>query len=55
MNLKRVAGIVNIVAAAILISVGTANDRTVLIVIGGIFLLLGFIRLKQNPPGPPAP
>ena len=55
MNLKRVAGIINIIAAAVLLAIGIPQKRTALIVIGVVFLLLGFIRLRQNPPGPPAP
>jgi hypothetical protein len=55
MNLKRVAGVINIIAATVFLSVGLLGRpmKTYYIVIGVIFLLLGIVRLKQAPPGPP--
>lgn len=55
MHLKRFAGFINLAAAAVFITMGTYQRRTAFIVFGVVFLLLGFIRLRQNPPGPPAP
>ena len=55
MNLKRIAGIINLIAAVVFIGVGVSAQprRTAFIVIGVIFLLIGILRLKQAPPGPP--
>jgi hypothetical protein len=53
MNLKRVAGFINLFAATVFIAVGISSRRSVLIVIGAFFLLIGFLRLRQAPPGSP--
>jgi hypothetical protein len=55
MNLKRVAGIINLVAALVFITVGVRRDppSTAMIVIGGVFLLLGMLRLWQTRSVPP--
>jgi hypothetical protein len=55
MNLKRIAGIINLIAAVVFIGLGVSAQprRTAFIVIGVVFLLIGILRLKQAPPGPP--
>ena len=55
MNLKRIAGVINIIAAVVFISVGFSRQprQSGFIVIGIVFLLIGILRLRQSPPGPP--
>ena len=55
MNLKRFAGVINLIAATIFLSVGLLGRpmKGFYIAIGVVFLLLGIVRLKQSPPGPP--
>jgi hypothetical protein len=55
MNIKRVAGVINLIAAVVFIGLGFSAQprRTAFIVIGFVFLLIGIIRLRQSPPGPP--
>ena len=55
MNLKRVAGVINLVAAVIFITIGVRKDppNTAMLVIGGVFLLLGMLRLWQTRSVPP--
>jgi hypothetical protein len=57
MNPKRLAGVINILAAAVFISLGVS--RTPMskfeISIGVLFLVVGIVRLRKTPPGPPAP
>ena len=55
MNLKRVAGIINLIAAVVFITVGARREppNTAMIVIGGVFLLLGVLRLWQTRSVPP--
>lgn len=55
MNLKRVAGVINLVAAVVFITVGVGKEppSTAMIIIGGVFLLLGLLRLWQTKSVPP--
>ena len=57
MNPKRLAGYINLVAAIAFMFVGVRSVpiNKFLIGIGVIFLLIGFIRLRKTPPGPPSP
>ncbi|HET9426127.1 MAG TPA: hypothetical protein VFO55_12200 [Gemmatimonadaceae bacterium] len=56
MNFKRVAGIINLIAAVIFLTVGLMARpmNGFYVAVGVIFLLLGIVRLRQTPPGPPA-
>jgi hypothetical protein len=56
MHLKRVAGVINLVAAVVFITAGaTARPmKGFFIAIGVVFLLIGIVRLRQTRPGPPA-
>jgi hypothetical protein len=55
MNLKRVAGVINLIAAVVFITVGLKKDpvSATMIVIGGVFFLLGLLRLWQTKSAPP--
>lgn len=55
MNPKRLAGIINLIAAVIFLVVGVTSQprKTFYIVIGVVFLLIGILRLRSTPPGPP--
>jgi hypothetical protein len=53
MNLKRIAGFINLFAATVFISIGISSRRNVLIVIGAFFLVIGILRLRSTPPGSP--
>lgn len=53
MTLKRVAGIINLVAAVVFLGVGARNRNTAFMIIGGFFLLIGVLRLRQTNAGPP--
>ena len=55
MNPKRIAGIVNLIAAVVFIAIGARKDppSTAMIVVGGVFLLLGVLRLWQTRSAPP--
>jgi hypothetical protein len=53
MHVKRVAGVVNLVAAVLLLGVGVRGGNTAFIVLGVIFLLLGCLRLWQTRSMPP--
>ena len=52
-SLKRVAGTINIVAAAVFLGIGIRNDRTAFLVIGAFFLVIGILRLRQSRSVPP--
>jgi hypothetical protein len=54
MNLKRIAGVINLLAAVVFIGLGVRNGNTVFMVIGGFFLLIGILRLRQTSAGPPS-
>lgn len=55
MHLKRVAGIVNLIAATVFLGLGVKNRNTAFLIIGGFFLLIGILRLRQTSGAPPAP
>jgi hypothetical protein len=52
-QIKRVAGVVNLVAAVVLLGLGVRDGNTAFLVLGVIFLLLGLLRLWQTRSVPP--
>ena len=55
MNPKRIAGVINIIAAAAFLVIGLTRHpvRKYFLVIAAFFLVIGYLRLKRSPPGPP--
>lgn len=53
MQVKRIAGVVNLVAAVVLLGLGFRDGNTAFIVLGVIFLLLGALRMWQTRTPPP--
>jgi hypothetical protein len=53
MQVKRIAGVVNLVAAVVLLGLGFRDGTTAFIVLGVIFLLLGALRMWQTRSAPP--
>ena len=53
MHPKRIAGVVNLVAAVVLLGLGVRDGSTGFIILGVVFLLLGFLRLWQTRHMPP--
>lgn len=56
MNLKRLAGVINLIVATVFLAVGLLGRpmKGFYVAVGVVFLLLGIVRLRQSPPGPPA-
>jgi hypothetical protein len=54
-NPKRIAGVINIIAAVAFLVVGLTRHpvRKFFLVIAAFFLIIGYLRLKKSPPGPP--
>ena len=52
-QLKRIAATLNLVAAVIFISLGIRSERTAYVVIGGVFLMIGILRIVQIRKGSP--
>lgn len=50
---KRIAAIINLVAAVVFIGMGISQGRNGLIALGAVFLLIGILRLRQPPTGSP--
>ena len=57
MNIKRVAGFINLFAAVVFLAVGLTSTpiRKSFILIGAFFLVIGYLRLRKSLAGPPAP
>jgi hypothetical protein len=55
-NPKRIAGVINILAATAFLVIGLTRHpvRKFFLVIAALFFIIGYLRLRRTPPGPPS-